>query len=608
MRTIRRRYLATLWPALALTAVTLASCSRPVETVDLPDAPAVLAQVGKRLSQLKSAAELTAIATREERVLALLSREERDALGRCHLRFRVDRPVSLFVATDVRHAPFWLAEQGFDQRAERLGIEGHEWAIYEKDASAGLVGLGVDRLDLSSLEHYRVWIRSKSGGEPQLSALSDDRWKLESKTAPALPGFLVGAIQLKPGPDVRNSTVLARGRVWKTHVVAGRRPDQIHATPGLDPTSELVLTWRTESGIAKSIAQIREPGKADSARIIDGDSQSLSTPSDLNDPAGQSHHARVAGLAPHHTYEYRVGDGTDQGSSDWTKIRTSPGRGEDLQLLYMGDPQCGLEEWGKLLAAARKRHPDASALMIAGDLVDRGNERTNWDHFFLRAEGVFEGLPLLPAVGNHEYLDRGPRLYQSFFAIPENGPKSQEPGLIYAVEYGDAFIAILDSTIATVDPRSASEQGRWLEQRLAETRCPWKIVMFHHPLYVSHLWRDNRSLREAWAPILERQGVNLVLQGHDHAYLRTYPLRDGQKSRSINDGTTYVVSVSGNKFCEQKPREFGEVGFTNVSTYQTINVKANDGRMIYRAFDITGNELDRAEWSKASNPRAVARR
>ena len=102
----------------------------------------------------------------------------------------------------------------------------------------------------------------------------------------------------------------------------------------------------------------------------------------------------------------------------------------------MGDAQTGLEDWGKRLTTAFRRHPGLEFILLAGDLVDRGNERTNWDHFFLRAEEIFERMPVMPCVGNHEYLDMGPRLYRSFFALPRNGPAGIAPGLVYHFEVG----------------------------------------------------------------------------------------------------------------------------------------------------------------------------
>jgi hypothetical protein len=83
-----------------------------------------------------------------------------------------------------------------------------------------------------------------------------------------------------------------------------------------------------------------------------------------------------------------------------------------------------------------------------------------------------------------------------------------------------------------------------------------------------------------------------VLQGHDHAYLRTYPLRGGRGVGTTGGGTVYVVSVSGDKYYDQAPRDYTEVGFTHVSTYQTIDLSARDHRLVYRSFDADGRERD----------------
>jgi 3',5'-cyclic AMP phosphodiesterase CpdA len=323
----------------------------------------------------------------------------------------------------------------------------------------------------------------------------------------------------------------------------------------------------------------------------------------LNDPVVLRHSARASDLEPDTAYAYSVGNGTAAGMSPWAVVKTGPRRPGDVHLLYMGDPQCGLEGWGRLLADARRRQPEAGALLIAGDLVDRGNERSNWDHFFLRAAGVFERLPVMPAVGNHEYLDRGPRLYRAFFNLPANGPEGVDPGLVYAFEYGDAFIAVLDSTPAVSSPRAAARQAAWLDTQLARTGCRWTIVMFHHPLYASHTKRENLPLRAAWLPVIDRHRVDLVLQGHDHAYLRTYPLRANRRAASVSDGTVYVVAVSGDKYYDQDPRDYTEVGLTHTSTYQTIDITGG-GRLAYRAWDAAGRVVDAFEIVK---PTAASR-
>jgi 3',5'-cyclic AMP phosphodiesterase CpdA len=276
----------------------------------------------------------------------------------------------------------------------------------------------------------------------------------------------------------------------------------------------------------------------------------------------------------------------------------------------MGDPQTGLREWGQRLTAAFRRHPGIEFILLAGDLVDRGNERTNWDHFFLRAEEIFERIPVMPCVGNHEYLDKGPQLFQSFFRLPRNGPIGVSPGLVYHFETGGAFVAVLDSTLAVSSPVEAERQAAWLEAALSETRAPWKFVMFHHPVYPSHPSRDNPMLREHWVPVFDRYHVDMVLQGHDHAYMRTYPMRGGRPVATPAEGTIYVVSVSGDKFYGQVPRDYTEVGLTRTSTYQTIEIDNVENRLNYRAWSDSAEVVDQVIITKPRSSRrsSVAQR
>ena len=329
-------------------------------------------------------------------------------------------------------------------------------------------------------------------------------------------------------------------------------------------------------------------------RVVTGESAALGVPNLLNDPVVLRHRVAVAGLEPATTYLYAPGDGRPAGWAPWRAVKTAPpsGTAHDLSFLYLGDAQTGLERWGRLLHAAYRRHPGIDFLLIAGDLVDRGNERTNWDHFFLRATDVFDRVPFMPCVGNHEYLDMGPRLYRAFFELPRNGPPSFDPELVYNFECGDAFFAMLDSTLAVSDKRAAERQAAWLDAALNRTHSTWKLVIFHHPVYPSHPWRNTPNLREHWVPIFDRHHVDLVLQGHDHAYLRTYPLRGHKRVATADAGTTYVVAVSGDKFVDQAHRDYIEVGYTGLATYQTIEIKAQARRMIYRAWSEPGKIVD----------------
>ena len=589
------------------------SCTPRTPVDRLPSVEETLAGAGKRLSRTHSIDDLTRIATRQERVLALLNDRERDVMARGLVRFQIDRPADVYVAAPRQSVPFWIEDQGFEPTPLTMADSETPWLVFRKTFGPGWVGLGVNGLDQTRRAHYAVFLRARDGGPIAVSRLDPLLWEAISCTPSVrlsrdqttrsveLPTVLQEATLLRTSNDRRHEALLARGRVWKTHVAAGRLPDQVTVAFGADPARELTWSWRTLPEQTSSIVRLRKTGDR-TTRTERGDSETITIREVLNDPVVRRHTVRVSGLEPATAYEYALGENADV----WTTARTAPRASDDVALIAMGDPQCGLEGWGKLLAAAYRRRPDAAALLIAGDLVDRGNERTNWDHFFLRASGVFERLPMMPSVGNHEYLDKGPWLFRAFFALPENGPSGIASDLVYSFEVGDAFIAVLDSTLGDTDPSQSRRQAEWLDERLTRTERTWKLVMFHHPIYASHTYRENPAIREAWVPFFDRHHVDLVLQGHDHAYLRTYPMRANHRVDSPAEGTVYVVSVSGDKYCEQNPRDYTEVGFTNVSTYQTIDVLTRENRLVYKAFDLSGRERDGFVIEKPKGSRRVA--
>jgi 3',5'-cyclic AMP phosphodiesterase CpdA len=157
---------------------------------------------------------------------------------------------------------------------------------------------------------------------------------------------------------------------------------------------------------------------------------------------------------------------------------------------------------------------------------------------------------------------------------------------VYSFEFSNAFFAILDSNLR---PRS---QTKWLERQLSQTRAKWKFVVYHHPAYSSVPKRDNETLRKTWTPLFDKYRVDMALQGHDHAYLRTYPMRDQRRAEPGRPGTVYVVSVSGTKMYQQDPRDYTEFGMTNVATFQTLDIRIDGDRMLYRAIDGEGKVRD----------------
>lgn len=140
---------------------------------------------------------------------------------------------------------------------------------------------------------------------------------------------------------------------------------------------------------------------------------------------------------------------------------------------------------------------------------------------------------------------------------------------------------------------SAKIQAEWLEKVLENNPNRWTIAFFHHPVFSTARNRDNVRVRTFFKPLFDKYKVDMVLQGHDHTYARGVNLTEGVQRTEANEGTVYVVSVSGPKMYEQSSEPWWKVGTTKTQLYQLLDVE-ND-RIRYRSFTATGELFDSFE-------------
>lgn len=376
---------------------------------------------------------------------------------------------------------------------------------------------------------------------------------------------------------------------------AGPRPDLVVLSWAGDPRNSVSVQWRSngpggqvlylpEDAVNPFLAP-RPPlvARAETTRIAD--------PGLTNYAFTYWHTAQLTKLRPGTRYTYVVGDPQSGCWSTPRTFRTAPAKPEPFSFLYLGDAQYGFTRWGALLRAAYRNRPDSAFALMAGDLVTRGNDRDDWDDFLVHGSEVLSQLPVLPTIGNHECKGGSPRMYLQTFDLPKAGPPGLEPERCYSLNYGNALFVVLDST------SPPDSQTAWLERQLSNSSARWKLVMFHHPPYSSREDRDNKELREAWVPVFDKHHVDIVFCGHDHAYMRTYPMRGGQRVASPAEGTIYMVSVAGTKMYEQADRDYMEARFTETICYSTVDIlpeteKAGE-RLILRTYDLEGELRDR---------------
>ncbi len=373
-----------------------------------------------------------------------------------------------------------------------------------------------------------------------------------------------------------------------TEFPSSESPDQICLTWSDDPQTTQTIQWRTAPSVSEGWVEFR-PTEASESAIRRVAAERVETEDRLleNDPVNSRFTAVLTELEPDTEYVYRVGSDNAGTWSDWAAFTTAPANNEPFSFLYLGDVQRGFDFWGDLIDRADRESSDAAFVIVAGDLVNNGDYRDQWDAFFGEAGDVFRRRPLVPCLGNHDYAkEKVPQIYLDIFGLPENGPEEPGPERAYTFRYGNALFVVLDSN------RAIEAQAPWLEAQLRDSDAVWKIVLFHHPVYPSAPHRENDDIARAWVPIFEKYGVALALQGHDHAYLRTYPMRAGQRVEPGEGGIVYAVSVAGNKYYDQEDHDYAEVAFTEVSTYQIIDILTEPDRLEYRAYDNAGQLRD----------------
>ncbi|NUS44781.1 MAG: phosphoesterase, partial [Mycobacteriaceae bacterium] len=93
-------------------------------------------------------------------------------------------------------------------------------------------------------------------------------------------------------------------------------------------------------------------------------------------------------------------------------------------------------------------------------------------------------------------------------------------------------------------------QTGWVEQTLAKHRADpavdFIVCFFHHCAYsTTEAHASDGGVRAAWTPLFDRYQVDLVLQGHNHVYERTDPIRAGQPTRVAEDHATVYPATDG---------------------------------------------------------------
>ena len=250
--------------------------------------------------------------------------------------------------------------------------------------------------------------------------------------------------------------------------------------------------------------------------------------------------------------EFRIAD--DEAATAWHTLRNSSG--DDFKAIIFSDSQCGggYDTWGELARRAVERNSDADFFTDLGDIVDNGEDTTQWEDWLAQIENFSPEIPFAPVMGNHEtysreWTVRQPVAYLNYFATPDNGVENFSRRF-YSFDCGAAHFAVLDTQWDELNREIIAAQKNWLRADLAETDKVWKIIFMHKDVLQYRInGRPDRQegfseVGEIFMPEFDALGVDAVFTAHLHTCRNRGRLKN---FRADENGTLYVLTgLSGN--------------------------------------------------------------
>jgi len=189
--------------------------------------------------------------------------------------------------------------------------------------------------------------------------------------------------------------------------------------------------------------------------------------------------------------------------------------------------------------------------IATGDLTENASYTEYWMDLFKCCAPLWNHVPLLTSIGNHDYycggrrrgnviggLEEDCRYFHRFITNP-NGSAGNLPEHWYAIEFGNVFAIFLDTNglgWGKYEIACGTEQWLWLEAELKNWRerqrtnpkTPQFCFVFLHSAIMSlGFWGrgfnsgNDEKVQSYLTPLFRKYGVDMVFCGHDHIYQRS---------------------------------------------------------------------------------------
>lgn len=324
-----------------------------------------------------------------------------------------------------------------------------------------------------------------------------------------------------------------------------------------------------------------------------------------------NHTVKLDGLRPATQIHWTARVGGADASSGAFRTPGLPGTaaGRQATIGVIGD----MGSAGPLAAqnAGRLAERGIDLLLTVGDNSYPNGAPGEWDSTFFRPfAAVLRNATAAPSLGDHEYLTPNAQGYLDAFELPPT-PFNERA---YSFDWGDVHVAVVDTNC--LDPLDVAVPGcspdqvkAWLEEDLTQSKAVWKLITMHRGAVASGRYGAAGPVARVIIPIAEAHGVDLVFQGHNHFYERTWPMRAGAavKRDYVDAGApVYVTTGGGGDWVYESTNTQPDWSAFRTTDYEHMVLTVKDGELRAEAIHPDGTALDSFTLKKTNIPPATS--
>lgn len=289
--------------------------------------------------------------------------------------------------------------------------------------------------------------------------------------------------------------------------------------------------------------------------------------------------ATISGLEKGKTYYYRLGCEERDWWSETGSIRTQDGS-DKVTFINVTDSQSQTKaqferSWANVLKTSFNMY-DVDLILHTGDNVDNPDNINQWQWLFDTASDEIMNTYYMPTSGNHE--NYGENAIVNKFVLSNLPEQDTTTGAYYSFDYNNIHFMVLNSNDLNENDALSDKQIEWLKADAKASSAQWKIVAIHKAIYSngSHYDDDDVcAIRDQLSVLMPELDIDLVFQGHDHVYMRTYNL----DSNKVTDTERVYLEHNGKKYVtDVMPTGTSYVicGTSGVKTYLTKDNSLTD--------------------------------